>query len=206
MANRVLFISGRCPHSKKILLGVNEYPFLKDLFKIVNVDTQSFPNYIKTVPAILINNQVVTGEKVFTYFGKLVESKVQQEQREKSDSLQNKDEGQCRINEDGLLEGYCGNGMDLEYSMISEKDDDCSKSLHKIEETVSFLDGVNGQDTIQEQVKTMEQSDNQLSGKRQQFDSDLERMQQERGEINPGGGAMGGRPPPQMDRGMMGMR
>ena len=74
MANRVLFISGRCPHSKKILLGVNEYPFLKDLFKIVNVDTQSFPNYIKTVPAILINNQVVTGEKVFTYFGKFTKS------------------------------------------------------------------------------------------------------------------------------------
>ena len=144
MANRILFISGRCPHSKKILLGVNEYPFLKDLFKIVNVDTQAFPNYIKTVPSILINNQVVTGEKVFEYFGKLVESKVQQEERDKTDSLQNKDEGQCRINEDGLLEGYCGNGMDLEYSIISETDDDCSKSLHKTEETVSFLDGASG--------------------------------------------------------------
>ena len=206
MANRILFISGRCPHSKKILLGVNEYPFLKDLFKIVNVDTQAFPNYIKTVPSILINNQVVTGEKVFEYFGKLVESKVQQEEREQTDSLKNKDEGQCRINEDGLLEGYCGNGIDLEYSIISETDDDCSKSLHKIEETVSFLDGASGGDTIQEQVKTMEQSDGQLSGKRQQFDSDLERMQQERGEINPGGGTMGGRPPPQMDQGMVGMR
>ena len=208
MSNRVLFISGRCPHSKKILLGVNEHPFLKDLFKIVNVDTQSFPNYIKTVPSILINNQVVTGEKVFTYFGKLVESKVQQEDREKTDALENKDEGQCRINEDGLLEGYCGGGgggLNLEYSLISETDDDCSKSLHKIEETVSFLDGIDPDSTIQEQVKTMEQSDSQLSGKRQQFDSDLERMQQDRGDINPGRGVMGGAPP-QMDRATTGMR
>jgi hypothetical protein len=186
---------------------VNEHPFLKDLFKIVNVDTQSFPNYIKTVPSILINNQVVTGEKVFTYFGKLVESKVQQEDREKTDALENKDEGQCRINEDGLLEGYCGGGggLNLEYSLISETDDDCSKSLHKIEETVSFLDGIDPDSTIQEQVKTMEQSDSQLSGKRQQFDSDLERMQQDRGDINPGRGVMGGAPP-QMDRATMGMR
>ena len=76
MANRVLFVSGRCQHSKKILLGIQEYPFLKSLFKVVNVDTQPFPNYVKTVPAILINNQVVTGDKVFEYFGKLVESSL----------------------------------------------------------------------------------------------------------------------------------
>ena len=57
--------------SKKKYLSV-----LKSLFKVVNVDTQPFPNYVKTVPAILINNQVVTGDKVFEYFGKLVESSL----------------------------------------------------------------------------------------------------------------------------------
>ena len=39
-----------------------------------------------------------------------------------------------------------------------------------------------------------------------QFDSDLERMQQERGEVNNGQMMGGGRGPPQMDRGMMGLR
>ena len=195
MANRVLFISGRCPHSKKVLMGIQEYPFLKQLFQIVNVDTQPFPNYIKTVPAILINNQVVTGDKVFEYFGRLVESKIEQEQREKTETLTEKDQGQCTIGDDGLLEGYCGLGIGLDYSMISEKDDDCSKSLHKIETTVSFLEEENGSSTsLQQQIKSMEESDNDLSGKRQQFDNDLERMQKERGEINQGGGMMG-RPP-----------
>lgn len=206
MANRVLFISGRCPHSKKILLGIQEYPFLKSLFKIVNVDTQPFPNYVKTVPAILINNQVVTGEKVFEYFGKLVESKMEQEKREQTESLSSKDEGQCRINDDGELEGYCGLGIGLDYSLISEKDDDCSKATHKIETTVSFLEGESDSSSLQAQIKSMEESDNRLSGKRQQFDSDLERMQQERGEINNGQMMGGGRGPPQMDRAMMGLR
>ena len=206
MANRVLFISGRCPHSKKILLGIQEYPFLKSLFKIVNVDTQPFPNYVKTVPAILINNQVVTGEKVFEYFGKLVESKMEQEKREQTESLSSKDEGQCRINDDGELEGYCGLGIGLDYSMISEKDDDCSKATHKIETTVSFLEGESDSSSLQAQIKSMEESDDRLSGKRQQFDSDLERMQQERGEINNGQMMGGGRGPPQMDRAMMGLR
>ena len=206
MANRVLFISGRCPHSKKILLGIQEYPFLKSLFKVVNVDRQPFPNYVKTVPAILINNQVVTGEKVFEYFGKLVESKMEQEKREQTESLEGKDEGQCRINDDGELEGYCGLGIGLDYSMISEKDDDCSKATHKIETTVSFLEGESDSSSLQAQIKSMEESDDRLSGKRQQFDSDLERMQQERGEINNGQMMGGGRGPPQMDRQMMGLR
>ena len=206
MANRVLFISGRCPHSKKILLGIQEYPFLKSLFKVVNVDTQPFPNYVKTVPAILINNQVVTGDKVFEYFGKLVESKMEQEKREQTESLEGKDEGQCRINDDGELEGYCGLGIGLDYSMISEKDDDCSKATHKIETTVSFLEGESDSSSLQAQIKSMEESDDRISGKRQQFDSDLERMQQERGEINNGQMMGGGRGPPQMDRAMMGLR
>ena len=127
MANRVLFVSGRCPHSKKVLLGIQQHSFLKELFKIVNVDTQPFPNYIKTVPCILINNQVVSGEKVFEYFGKLVEAKEKQEEREKSKSLTEKDEGQCRINDDGLLEGYCGNGMDFDFELITEESDDFTK-------------------------------------------------------------------------------
>jgi hypothetical protein len=205
MANRVLFVSGRCQHSKKILLGIQEYPFLKSLFKVVNVDTQPFPNYVKTVPAILINNQVVTGDKVFEYFGKLVESKMEQEKRETTESLESKDDGQCRINDDGELEGYCGLGIGLDYSTISERDDDCSKATHSIETTVSFLENTEGS-SIHAQVKSMEESDDKLSGKRQQFDSDLERMQQERGEVNNGQGMGGGRGPPQMDRGMMGLR
>ena len=44
MSNRVLFISGRCPHSKKVLLGIHQHRFLKEIFEIVNIDVRPYPH------------------------------------------------------------------------------------------------------------------------------------------------------------------
>ena len=97
MSDRVLFVSGRCPHSKKVLIGIQQYPFLKPLFKVVNIDAQPYPNYVKSIPAILINNQVITGQTVFEYFGKLVEGKEAQEARAKQGQQTESDQGQYRF-------------------------------------------------------------------------------------------------------------
>ena len=206
MSDRVLFISGRCPHSKKVLIGIQQYPFLKPLFKIVNIDTQPYPNYVKTIPSILINNQVITGETVFEYFGKLVEGKKSQEQRVEEGEQTDSDQGQCRINEEGELEGWCGGGLgdsSVEYSIITEDNDDYTKKTYKMETNYDFLEGSG--DSIHAQVKSMEKDDSQLSDKRKSFDSDLERLQRERGDMmgqqsGPGGGA---RPPMGQGPGMM---
>ena len=73
---------------------------------------------------LLIHNQVITGEKVFEYFGKLVEGKKAQEERTNEGKQNESDQGQCSINEDGELEGWCGSGSDVEFSMITEENDD----------------------------------------------------------------------------------
>jgi hypothetical protein len=211
MSDRVLFISGRCEHCKKLLLGIQQYPFLKPLFRVVNVDTQPYPNYVKSVPSILINNQVISGQTVFEYFGKLVEGKKEQEARIQAEQPSEKDQGQCRINEDGELEGYCGvsglGGSGIEYSIINEENDDYTKRVYKIENSFDYL--VGSSDDIHTQVKNMESQDARLSEKRKSFDNDLERMQRERGELmgnqmGPGGGM---RPPmgqgPGMGQNMM---
>ncbi len=221
MSDRVLFISGRCDHCKKILVGIQQHSFLKPLFKVVNVDVQPYPNYVKSVPSILINNQVISGQTVFEYFGKLVEGKKAQEERVESNQTNESDQGQCRINEEGELEGYCGvgglGGSGVEFSMITEENDDYTKKTYKIESSYDFLDGAS--DDIHSQVKSMEAQDSQLSEKRKTFDNDLERMQRERGEMmgqqsGPGmgqgpGPGMGQRPGPGMGQGpgtMMGGR
>lgn len=198
MSDRVLFISGRCEHCKKILIGIQQHPFLKPLFRVINVDTQPYPNYVKSVPSILINNQVISGQTVFEYFGKLVEGKKAQEQRIQNNQTNSSDQGQCRINEEGELEGYCVNGAPgIEFSMISEENDDYTKRTYKIESSYDFLEGAS--DDIHGQVKSMEAQDSQLSQKRKAFDSDLERMQRERGEMmgqQTGPGPLGGQRPP----------
>lgn len=206
MSDRVLFISGRCEHCKKILIGIQQHSFLKPLFNVVNVDTQPYPNYVKSVPSILINNQVISGQTVFEYFGKLVEGKKAQEQRVENNQTNSSDQGQCRINEEGELEGYCGSGLGgsgIEFSMISEENDDYTKRTYKIESSYDFLEGAS--DDIHSQVKSMEAQDSQLSEKRKSFDNDLERMQRERGELmgqqsgpgmGQGPGPLGGPRPP----------
>jgi len=204
MSDRVLFISGRCDHCKKILVGIQQHPFLKPLFNVVNVDVQPYPNYVKSVPSILINNQVISGQTVFEYFGKLVEGKKAQEQRIQNNQTNESDQGQCRINEEGELEGYCVNsGSGIEFSMISEENDDYTKRTYKIESSYDFLDGAS--DDIHGQVKSMEVKDTQLSEKRKAFDSDLERMQRERGELmnQQSGPGMGQRPGPLGGQNMM---
>ena len=65
MSEKVLFISPRCDYCKKVLIGIKQYDFLQSLFKIVNIDTTSYPNYVKTVPCLLINGQLITGNTVF---------------------------------------------------------------------------------------------------------------------------------------------
>jgi hypothetical protein len=207
MSDRVLFISGRCEHCKKILIGIQQHPFLKPLFRVINVDTQPYPNYVKSVPSILINNQVISGQTVFEYFGKLVEGKKAQEQRIQNNQANSSDQGQCRINEEGELEGYCdGSGLGgsgVEFSMISEENDDYTKRTYKIESSYDFLEG--DSDDIHKQVKSMEAQDSQLSEKRKSFDNDLERMQRERGEMmNQQSGPGGARPPMGQGPGMGG--
>ena len=195
MSDRFLFISGRCDHCKKILIGIQQHPFLKPLFRIVNVDTQPYPNYVKSVPSILINSQVISGQTVFEYFGKLVEGKKEQEKRIQNNQTNSSDNGQCRINEDGELEGYCiGDGSGVEFSMITEENDDYTKRTYKIESSYDFLEGVSGD--IQGQVKSMEAQDSQLNEKKRALDSDLERMQRERGELMGQQSGPGGTIPP----------
>lgn len=191
MSNRVLFISGRCPHSKNVLKGIHQHRFLTDIFQIVNIDTHPYPNYIKTVPSILINNQVVTGTRVFEYFGKIVQAKMEQEEREETNQMTESDQGVCRINEDGMLEGYCGDQGSIGFSSISEDNDDFTKKRHRFEDNYDILEGSSSSNAVYQQVKQMEASDDQLSQKRKNFDSDYERMQQERGELMRGQGAMG---------------
>ncbi len=201
MSERVLYISGRCQHSKKVLLGIQQHMFLKSVFQIINIDTNPYPEFVQSGPCLLVQNQVVTGTRVFEYLGKLVEAKMQQEEREKTQTLTKADEGVCKINEDGLLEGYCGDsGMGIGFSMISEGNDDPTKQVYAMESKYDFLEGSDNSNKVYQQLKQMEKSDDALGQKRKEFDSDLERMQAERGELMKGNGMMGQGSPPMMGR------
>jgi len=194
MSQRTLYISGRCEHSKKILLGIKQHMFLKDIFTIVNIDTMAFPNYIKSVPSLVINDKLIVGENVFNYFGRIVDEKMKKEASKNNDTS-NTDNNQCRLNEDGELEGWCANSHFLNYSPISESNDDYTKSHHKYTPTYDFLEG--GGRPIDQIVKEMEAKDEKISANKQSFDNDMKRMEEERNQMSQGDGRLrGGSFPP----------
>lgn len=194
MNDRVLFISGRCEHSTQILKGIQQHPFLKTIFQIVNIDARPYPNYIKSVPSMLVKNRVLTGKQVFEYLGKIVESKMEQEKRETQGSLEAKDQGVCRINEDGELEGYCGDGGGIGFSMITEENDNNKDSRYIMHSNYDTIEGNTLSNAVyQGQSVAMETGDQMLSEKRQAFDSDFERLQAERAELMGGQGPQGRR-------------
>ncbi len=73
MSDRIIYISRVCPHCKKLLIGIHKYAFLKNQFKIVDVTTQQYPDYIETVPTLVANQQMIKNEDVFGYMNNLVE-------------------------------------------------------------------------------------------------------------------------------------
>jgi hypothetical protein len=73
MSTRVIYISRNCPHSKKLLIGVHKYEFLRPQFQIVDVGTQKYPDYIQSVPTLVVDQNMIKGEDVFGYLNHMVE-------------------------------------------------------------------------------------------------------------------------------------
>ena len=73
MSNRTLYISRNCPHCKKLLIGVHKYEFLRPMFVFVDVETQQFPDYIKSVPTLVVEQNMIKADDVFGYLNNMVE-------------------------------------------------------------------------------------------------------------------------------------
>ena len=80
MSNRVIYVSRNCPHCRKLLVGVHKYEFLRSQFQIVDVGTQQYPNYIQSVPVLVIDQNMIRGDDVFGYMNHMVEQIFQQNQ------------------------------------------------------------------------------------------------------------------------------
>ena len=71
----VLFYSTRCPHSNKVL-DVIEKNGMETKFNKINVDfTDDIPNFVTTVPTILVDKSTkISGQVVFEWLQKQTET------------------------------------------------------------------------------------------------------------------------------------
>ena len=165
MNNRTIYVSRSCPHCKKLLIGIYKYDFLKPQFHIVDVSTQRYPDYIDTVPTLVVEQRMIKNDDVFGYMNNMVEQifkqnpqlkekyhpQQQQQQQQQSAQLQqpqrqNFNQGQQGIGQQPQkmsspdydpVDDIVGWCVDdgCSFSPISETNDDCSKGKATLEDT-----------------------------------------------------------------------
>ena len=200
MTDRIIYISRNCPHCKKLLIGLHRYSFLKSQFRIIDVSTQAYPDYIQSVPTLVANQQMIKNDDVFGYMNNMVEQIFRQnpqlrgkshpEQQQQQQHTSMKSIGQEPTKTNGPLNdpvddlvGWCPDGG-CSFAPISESNDDCSKRSVSVEDTrFSFISENDEKMPIQNIEKVPMQQNNdqfQKSAKQQHMDSSYERLMAER--------------------------
>ena len=193
MSNRVMYISRGCPHCKKLLIGIHKYDFLKSMFVFVDIETNKFPDYFKSVPTLVVDQNMIKGGDVFGYMNNMVQEILQQnpeldpqqpvlqQQLGHPPSTQNSGSNPNHDPVDDLV-GWCP-GEGCSFADISEQNDDCSKKNVSLEDTrFSFISGEDAPLSEPHSKVALEQSDEQFkaSEKRKQMDASYERLMAER--------------------------
>ena len=208
--SRTLYISRGCPHCKKLLIGIHKYEFLRPMFTFIDVGNQSYPDYIKSVPTLVIDQNMIKADDVFGYLNNMVEQifeqhpelkqkyHPEQQQHQQHQQQQQQKQFPSENNEpekpgkgpdydpvDDLV-GWCPDGG-CSFSDISEQNDDCSKQMVSLQDYMfSPILEENDQMSIHQPQKVPMEQDNsqfQKSAKQQQMDASYERLMAERNLI-----------------------
>ena len=163
----IIYISKRCIHCRKLLMALQQRPQLKGHYQIVSIDDSPFPKSVRSVPCMIIEDQVVNSKELFEYILRADGQQSEPQQRQQQQPQETG--GSCSVDE---LNGMCLNGSCLEFAPI---EDNVNMNNFNID-NYSYLD------EPQQATPSMPKSE-QGSEKRQAFDNDYERMMSERGKI-----------------------
>jgi hypothetical protein len=186
--NRTLYISRECIHCKKLLLGIHKYDFLKPMFNFIDVNSNPYPDYIKSVPTLVIDQNIIRGDDVFDYLNKIVGELLKQGQQGQQQGQQGQQQpANLSSNnvEDNSIIGWCVDDSCM-FSELSDSNDDCANQCRKINDIKYsyILDDVSTAPINHSKVP-METSNEQFtkSAKQQQMDASYERLMAERNLI-----------------------
>ena len=163
------------------------------MFVFVDIETNKFPDYIKSIPTLVVDQNMIKGGDVFGYIQEIFNKyfnkspvrtpatatrsatatgQQQQQQQGQPPSTQNSGSNPSHDPVDDLV-GWCP-GEGCSFADISEQNDDCSKKNVSLEDTrFSFISGEDTPLSDPHSKVALEQSDEQFkaSAKRQQMDA-----------------------------------
>jgi len=150
------------------------------MFTFVDVSTQDFPDYVVSVPTLLVNKNIIKGDDVFGYMNTMVEEIL----RVNPSLVQTPELEPQEVSSDPVddLVGWCPEDG-CTFSNITEQGDDCAKKNVSTEDTLfSFITDESEPLSNPHSKIGIEQTNEQYQGsvKRQQMDSSYERLMAER--------------------------
>ena len=188
--SRTLYISKNCPHCKKLLIGIHKYEFLRPMFIFVDVGSQPYPDYVKSVPTLVIDQNMIKADDVFGYLNNMVEQifkqnpelkqkyhpeQYQQQLQQQHQQQPMQQQPMQHQPENNLpdkpgkgpdydpvddLVGWCPDGG-CSFSDISEQNDDCSKQMVSLQDNMySPILEENDQSMVQQPQKVPMEQDN----------------------------------------------
>tara|TARA_A100001015_G_scaffold183916_1_gene204640 strand:- start:1621 stop:2154 length:534 start_codon:yes stop_codon:yes gene_type:complete len=167
----IIYISKRCSHCRKLLLLLQERPQLKGHYKIVSIDDSPFPQIVKSVPCMIVDDQLIGATDLFNYIISSDEEQKRPQQNVNRQNMQQRkpqqDHQSCSVNE---LDGVCPTGNCLDFAPIDD-------NMNISNDSFSYID-----EPGQPQLNHTNKSD-AGSEKRQAFDNDYEKLMAERGEM-----------------------
>ena len=131
MSERKIFISKRCDHCVRLIVGLSKHDLIK-YFDVINIDTQgNIPPFVTSVPLLFHNGKIISGENLFDYMNDFAK-KIMTVNEKKNDN-----------GDDDELEAWCPDGgCSIGFSEISENDDNFKDNFHRdigsSYETLSF--------------------------------------------------------------------
>lgn len=171
----IIYISKRCEYCIELLKILRNRPDIRGSIEIVSIDDNPFPKYVKAVPCMVSDNELYSATEIFTMLEESNDSRGDgsrqqpQPQPQPTGGKEGGGERQCNI------DGYCKGDICLGFSSINEIDDQSLDSYY------STIDK-----DVQPGKISPGSSDDYKNKKKSSFDSEYEKMMNERGEMNGG--------------------
>ena len=133
----IIYISRRCQICQDLLITIHKNQELYGSFEIIDIDTSSFPDYLKVVPSLIIQNTIITGDELFKYVNILLDklqNRVTPQLENSSKPIPSdtqKSEPDQEEKEQEIM-GFCLDGScNLDFSSL-EDETDTNKNLYEL--------------------------------------------------------------------------
>jgi hypothetical protein len=122
-----IYISRRCKNCQELLIIIHQHKELYNIFSIIDIDTNPYPNFLQVVPTMVHENSLFNGDELFKYLHILIDKITNRvtpnlennPQTVQSNTVDVKPEKKEETSDE--LEGFCMDGScSLDFSSLED--------------------------------------------------------------------------------------